>query len=376
MTVDFWGIRFYHVSTASGIRFLRSRAGSGSGGRGAPDGRAAGEGACAADFEGRAAALAGGVLAAVIAAAGRQAQGQGKGQQQRKKLLQSNGDHIFYLTPSASSTAVIGGVANPLTGSVDTPRRDNVFQMCFVDPDQGAYSAQYISDNGLGSKIAVIYKNDDVYSTGIYDSFAAKAAELNLEIVSTTTFTTDSQTDVAVLLLVLADKGLGALVLRVGVEGGQQHHALGQGRVKALHGEDAVHAVHPLQLIEKAAPPLFCHTTDKERCVFLLVFLNHLINGVSLGSVYAIIALGYTMVYGIAKMLNFAHGDVIMVGAYVCFFAVSSYNLPPLAGVALAAAVCTALGILIERLAYKPLRQASSLAVLITAIGVSYLLQK
>ena len=107
----------------------------------------------------------------------------------------------------------------------------------------------------------------------------------------------------------------------------------------------------------------------------LLVFLNHLINGVSLGSVYAIIALGYTMVYGIAKMLNFAHGDVIMVGAYVCFFAVSSYNLPPLAGVALAAAVCTALGILIERLAYKPLRQASSLAVLITAIGVSYLLQ-
>ena len=111
---------------------------------------------------------------------------------------ESNGDHIFYLTPSASSTAVIGGVANPLTGSVDTPRRDNVFQMCFVDPDQGAYSAQYISDNGLGSKIAVIYKNDDVYSTGIYDSFAAKAAELNLEIVSTTTFTTDSQTDFSV----------------------------------------------------------------------------------------------------------------------------------------------------------------------------------
>ena len=107
----------------------------------------------------------------------------------------------------------------------------------------------------------------------------------------------------------------------------------------------------------------------------MLIFLNHLINGVSLGSVYAIIALGYTMVYGIAKMLNFAHGDVIMVGAYVCFFAVSSYNLPPLAGVVLAVAVCTVLGIVIERLAYKPLRQASSLAVLITAIGVSYLLQ-
>ena len=107
----------------------------------------------------------------------------------------------------------------------------------------------------------------------------------------------------------------------------------------------------------------------------MLIFLNHLINGISLGSVYAIIALGYTMVYGIAKMLNFAHGDVIMVGAYVCFFAVSSYNLPPLAGVVLAVAVCTVLGIVIERLAYKPLRQASSLAVLITAIGVSYLLQ-
>lgn len=111
---------------------------------------------------------------------------------------ESNGDHMFYLTPSASSTDVIGGVANPLTGSVDIPRRDNVFQMCFVDPDQGAYSAQYISDNGLGAKIAVIYKNDDIYSTGIYNSFAAKAAELGLNIVSTTTFTTDSQTDFSV----------------------------------------------------------------------------------------------------------------------------------------------------------------------------------
>ena len=102
-----------------------------------------------------------------------------------------------------------------------------------------------------------------------------------------------------------------------------------------------------------------------------MTFLNHLINGISLGSVYAIIALGYTMVYGIAKMLNFAHGDVIMVGAYVCFFASSSFGLPPL----LAMAVCTALGVVIERLAYKPLRQATSLAVLITAIGMSYFLQ-
>ena len=107
----------------------------------------------------------------------------------------------------------------------------------------------------------------------------------------------------------------------------------------------------------------------------MLTFLNHLINGISLGSVYAIIALGYTMVYGIAKMLNFAHGDVIMVGAYICFFAVSSFGLPPLLGVLLAMLVCTALGITIERLAYKPLRQAPSLAVLITAIGMSYFLQ-
>ena len=104
-------------------------------------------------------------------------------------------------------------------------------------------------------------------------------------------------------------------------------------------------------------------------------FLNNLITGISLGSVYAIIALGYTMVYGIAKMLNFAHGDVIMVGAYVTFFATGSFNLPPVVGVLLAVVVCTVLGVVIEGLAYKPLRQASSLAVLITAIGVSYLLQ-
>ena len=106
-----------------------------------------------------------------------------------------------------------------------------------------------------------------------------------------------------------------------------------------------------------------------------MAFLNNLINGISLGSVYAIIALGYTMVYGIAKMLNFAHGDVIMVGAYVCFFAVSSYGLNPILGIIIAIAVCTVLGIVIERLAYKPLRNVTSLAVLITAIGVSYFLQ-
>ena len=104
-------------------------------------------------------------------------------------------------------------------------------------------------------------------------------------------------------------------------------------------------------------------------------FLDSLISGISLGSVYAIIALGYTMVYGIAKMLNFAHGDVIMVGAYICFFAVTRFNLPPLVGILVAVLLCTVLGITIEKLAYAPLRAAPSLAVLITAIGVSYFLQ-
>ncbi len=104
-------------------------------------------------------------------------------------------------------------------------------------------------------------------------------------------------------------------------------------------------------------------------------FLTNLINGISLGSVYAIIALGYTMVYGIAKMLNFAHGDVIMVGGYLCFISMTNLGLPPLVGVLLAVVGCTCLGIVVERLAYKPLRGAPSLAVLITAIGVSYFLQ-
>ena len=104
-------------------------------------------------------------------------------------------------------------------------------------------------------------------------------------------------------------------------------------------------------------------------------FLTNLINGISLGSVYAIIALGYTMVYGIAKMLNFAHGDVIMVGGYLCFCCMQYLGLPPVVGVLLAMLGCTCLGVVIERLAYRPLREAPSLAVLITAIGVSYLLQ-
>ncbi len=104
-------------------------------------------------------------------------------------------------------------------------------------------------------------------------------------------------------------------------------------------------------------------------------FLSYLISGISLGSVYAIIALGYTMVYGIAKMLNFAHGDVIMVGGYVSLLAMSALGLPWWLGVLLAMAACTVLGVIIEGLAYKPLRAAPSLAVLITAIGVSYFLQ-
>lgn len=105
-------------------------------------------------------------------------------------------------------------------------------------------------------------------------------------------------------------------------------------------------------------------------------FISYLINGLSLGSVYAIIALGYTMVYGIAKMLNFAHGDVIMIGAYVALMSMTQAGMPPAAAVVVAVVACTLLGMLIERVAYKPLRNASSsLAVLITAIGVSYLLQ-
>ena len=107
----------------------------------------------------------------------------------------------------------------------------------------------------------------------------------------------------------------------------------------------------------------------------MIQFLSYLLNGISLGSVYAIIALGYSMVYGIAKMLNFAHGDVIMIGAYMSFCATQYWNLPPVVSILLAMAVCTALGITIERFAYKPLRKATSLAVLITAIGMSWLLQ-
>lgn len=106
-----------------------------------------------------------------------------------------------------------------------------------------------------------------------------------------------------------------------------------------------------------------------------MIFISNLISGIRLGSIYAIIALGYTMVYGIAKMLNFAHGDVIMIGAYSAFVALYRADLPLPIALIISIIICTLLGVIIERLAYKPLRQASSLAVLITAIGVSYFLQ-
>lgn len=104
-------------------------------------------------------------------------------------------------------------------------------------------------------------------------------------------------------------------------------------------------------------------------------FISYLVSGISLGSIYALIALGYTMVYGIAKMLNFAHGDVIMVGAFAVFTAMMTFQLPVWACILIGILVCMILGIVIERVAYKPLRGASPLSVLITAIGVSYLLQ-
>lgn len=106
-----------------------------------------------------------------------------------------------------------------------------------------------------------------------------------------------------------------------------------------------------------------------------MTFITNLINGVSLGSIYAVIALGYTMVYGIAKMLNFAHGDVIMVGAYIVFALTSYAGVNPYLALVISMTACTLLGMAIERFAYKPLRGASPLAVLITAIGVSYFLQ-
>lgn len=107
----------------------------------------------------------------------------------------------------------------------------------------------------------------------------------------------------------------------------------------------------------------------------MMSFISYLVNGISLGSIYALIALGYTMVYGIAKMLNFAHGDIIMIGGFTIFTAMSTTWCPVWLSVVIGIVVCTVLGVVIEKVAYKPLRQAPPLAVLITAIGVSYLLQ-
>lgn len=107
----------------------------------------------------------------------------------------------------------------------------------------------------------------------------------------------------------------------------------------------------------------------------IISILEQLLNGLRIGSVYALIALGYTMVYGIAKMINFAHGDIIMVGAYALYVYVALLKLPPVLAVILTIITCAAVGITIEKVAYKPLRKAQPLAVLITAIGVSYLLQ-
>ena len=112
---------------------------------------------------------------------------------------ESYNDRIFTLTPSASSNDVIGGLEDA-DGNVTIPRKDNVFQMCFTDPNQGTASAQYISEQKLGEKIAVIYNNSDAYSTGIYTKFAAEAKDRNLNVVSVTTFTDDTANDFSVQL--------------------------------------------------------------------------------------------------------------------------------------------------------------------------------
>ena len=112
---------------------------------------------------------------------------------------QANVDRIFELTPSASSTDVLGGFEDE-NGNITIARKDNVFQMCFTDPNQGIASAKYIKENNIGTKVAIIYKNDDAYSTGIYQKFISEAAKVGLEVVSITTFTTDTATDFSVQL--------------------------------------------------------------------------------------------------------------------------------------------------------------------------------
>jgi len=128
---------------------------------------------------------------------------------------EANTDRIFLLTPSASSTDVLGGVTDPVTGLLSIQRKDNAFQMCFMDPNQGSASAQYIFDKKLGTKIAVIYKNDDAYSMGIYNSFKVKAEELDLNIVSATTFTSSSQNDFSVQLTEAKNAGADIVFLPI-----------------------------------------------------------------------------------------------------------------------------------------------------------------
>ena len=112
---------------------------------------------------------------------------------------ETNSDNVFELTPSASSNDVIGGQEDA-DGNVTTARKDNVFQMCFTDPNQGTASAQYLAKKQLGTKIAVIYNNSDAYSVGVYKKFEAEAANQGLQIVSTSTFTDDNATDFSVQL--------------------------------------------------------------------------------------------------------------------------------------------------------------------------------
>ena len=105
------------------------------------------------------------------------------------------------------------------------------------------------------------------------------------------------------------------------------------------------------------------------------LLIAQLINGLQTGSVYALVALGYSMVYGIIKLLNFAHGDIIMIGAYMVYYAIATFALPPVVAIVLAVAVSTLLGVTVEKVAYTPLRSAPRLSLLITAIGISFLLE-
>ncbi len=127
---------------------------------------------------------------------------------------ETNADNLFQITPSGSSTDVIGGQPDA-DGNISTPRKENVFQMCFTDPNQGAASAQYISEQGLGTKIAIIYNNSDTYSTGIYQSFLTEAADLGLEVVAEEAFTNDSATDFSVQLNSARDAGADLVFLPI-----------------------------------------------------------------------------------------------------------------------------------------------------------------